>query len=99
MSEPNYDELGEMFRALYRAKEILGERMWEKIRMKLVEGDSAEREAECLQGLRRSAAAGYLGMSGGEYEDFLEGKGSKASKKVDDRKTLKKFLGLGKVNE
>ncbi len=92
--KPNYQELKEMFKALYEVKEILGEKMWEKIRYKLVEGDSAKREAEYLQGLRRGAAAGYLGMTDDEYENYLEGKSNKASKKIDARNVLKKFLGL-----
>ena len=72
--KPNYRELRKMFKALREAKKILGDEMWQKIRYKLAEGDMAKREAEYLQGLRRSAAAKSLGMSGNKYERFLEGK-------------------------
>ena len=90
----NFDELSEMFGALAKAKEILGKEMWEKIRMKLVEGDSAKREAECLQELRRGVASDYLGMTADEYENHLETGSTKASKKIDDKGTIRRFLGL-----
>jgi len=68
-----FDEFKEMFKVLEKAKDVLGEKMWKKIRRKLVEGGKAQREANYLQGLRKSAEARQLGMTDGEYEDFLGG--------------------------
>lgn len=47
------DEFKEMFKALLKARGVLGEKMWKKIRRKLVEGGKAEREADYLRGLQR----------------------------------------------
>ena len=69
--DEDYKELKKMFKALGGAKKTLGDKMWGRIRRRLVEGSKARREAEYLQGLRRGAAAKSLGMTGGEYEGFL----------------------------
>ena len=47
------NEFKEMFKALLKARDVLGEKMWKKIRRKLVEGGKAEREADYLRGLQR----------------------------------------------
>ena len=81
--DKSYAELKEMFKALKKAKEILGKKMWEKIRRRLVEGSKATRETEYLQGLRRGAAARSLGMTGDKYERFLGGEET-AMKELDE---------------
>ena len=66
------ETLCRLFKALSKAKSILGEDNWHEIRQRLVTGSLKTEEAEFLQNIRRNAAAASLGKTRDQYEDFLE---------------------------
>jgi len=66
------ERLCRLFKALGKAKDILGEENWREIRRLLAEGSMRTKEAEFLQNLRRKDVARSLGMTSGEYEEFVK---------------------------
>lgn len=70
--ETEKEKLCRLFKALTKAKDILGEETWMEIRRLLVEGSIRTKEAAMLQGLRRNSAAAELGMSREKYEEFVK---------------------------
>lgn len=95
MAENNNEKIQRLHRELLKAKKILGEKVIDEILHLLCEGDFYKGGFEALDNQKRDVAASYLGMDRENYEKMLGGKPHKAKKKIDDKKTLKKFLGLG----
>ena len=89
-------ELAPVFKILgdLNEKGYLSDEMEEDIRMRLVRGDMAENEAKFYRGKQREAAAGYLGMTGDEYERFLKCEKVDGSLRLGDQGVLKRFFGM-----
>ena len=93
-----YKELrDEIYPALQKAKDAIGEKMVDRIYRLLIDGYLHTQEADYLQDMRRDNMAEYLGMTFDEYERFLKGENIKGSRKIpSDSNLLKKILGMDK---
>lgn len=93
MKNSDVEELRNIFKALDDSQ--LSSEMVARIKELLGMGQMKYEEAEFVQGLRRDAAAGYLGMTRKQYERFLDGENVKGRRKIDDKKTIREFLCMG----
>ena len=93
------EELKPLFKELDKVDHQLGKDVINEIKTRLVSGHLAKEESRHLQGMRRKAAAGYLGMDEQNYERMLEGKAYQADKEINDKEIIEEFLCMEKLGK